>query len=71
MGHPEREIPFCLKRYRILTESSRVLFEAAENHQTRNVIVLPGPVTATAIHMEILETRGMPAAVFEMRCYED
>ena len=71
MGHPEREIPFCVKGYRIVTESGRVLFEAAENHQTRNVIVLPETVTATAIHMEILETRGMPAAVFEMRCYED
>lgn len=71
MGHPEREIPFCVKRYRITTDRGQVLFESSENHQTRNVIVLPERVTTTAIHMEILETRGAPAAVFEMRCYED
>jgi hypothetical protein len=71
MGHPEREIPFCVKRYRIVTDAGRVLFESSGNHQTRNVIVLPEAVTAAAIHMEILETRGTPAAVFEMRCYED
>jgi hypothetical protein len=71
MGHPEREIPFCVKRYRITTDRGHVLFECPENHQTRNVIVLPERVTTTAIHMEILETRGAPAAVFEVRCYED
>jgi hypothetical protein len=71
MGHPEREIPFCVKRYRIVTDRGQVIFESPENHQTRNIIVLPECVTTTAIHMEILETRGIPAAVFEVRCYED
>jgi hypothetical protein len=71
MGHPEREIPFCVKRYRITADHGHVLYESAVNHQTRNVIVLPEPVTATAIHIDVLETRGAPAAVFEVRCYED
>jgi hypothetical protein len=70
MGHPEREIPFCVKRYRITGDRGRVLFEAADNHQTRNVIVLEEAVTTAAIHIEVLETRGTPAAVFEVRCYE-
>jgi hypothetical protein len=71
MGHPEREMPFCVKRYRITADDGRLLFESAENHQTRNVIVLPDLVTTTAIHVEVLETRAAPATVFEVRCYED
>jgi FAD dependent oxidoreductase len=71
MGHPEREIPFCVKRYRITADRGRVLYECPDNHQTRNVIVLPEPVSTAAIHIDILETRAAPAAVFEVRCYED
>jgi hypothetical protein len=71
MGHPEREIPFCVKRYRITAHDGRLLFESAENHQTRNIIVLPEPVSAASIHIDILEARTAPAAVFGVRCYED
>ena len=27
MGHPEREIPFCVKRYRILDDQGKVHFD--------------------------------------------
>jgi hypothetical protein len=66
MGHPEREIPFCVKRYRIMNDAGNVLFDSPENHQTRNRIVLPEPVHTQAIHVEILATRGVPAALFEI-----
>ncbi|MCU1238635.1 MAG: FAD-dependent oxidoreductase, partial [Candidatus Solibacter sp.] len=71
MGHPEREIPFCVKRYRIRNDTGQVIFESAENHQTRNHVVLAEPVRTAEIQIEILETRSAPAAVFEVRCYED
>ncbi len=69
MGHPERDIPFCVRRYRIL-DRARVLFACDENHQTRNTVLLPEPVETTEIRIEILETHGAPAALFEVRCYE-
>jgi hypothetical protein len=71
MGHPEREIPFCVDRYRITADHGRVLHECTGNHQTRNIIVLPEPVTTAAIHIEVLKTHGAPAAIFEVRCYEN
>ena len=71
MGHPEREIPFCVKRYRILDDQGKVHFECADNHQTRNTIRLEPAVVTSALHVEVLETRGAPAAIFEARFYEN
>lgn len=69
MGHPEREIPFCVRRYRISAEQ-QVLFEC-ENHLTRTSLQLEKAITTGALTIEVLETRGMPAAIFEVRIYED
>ena len=69
MGHPERTIPFCVKRYRILDGQRHVLFECSDNHQTRNTIRLEEPIITSALHVEILETHGAPAALFAVRCY--
>jgi hypothetical protein len=69
MGHPERDIPFCVRRYRIL-DGARVLFACDENHQTRNTVLLPEAVKTTELRIEVLETHGAPAALFEVRCYE-
>jgi hypothetical protein len=71
MGHPERAIPFCVKRYRITDDVGNVIFESPDNHQTRNSVVLSEPIHTAAIHIEILETHAAPAALFEVRCYED
>ncbi|HZQ55235.1 MAG TPA: FAD-dependent oxidoreductase [Bryobacteraceae bacterium] len=69
MGHPEREIPFCVRRYRLATDQ-RVLFEG-ENHLTRTSLQLDEPVTTNILNIEVLETRGLPATIFEVRIYED
>ncbi len=69
MGHPEREIPFCVRRYRISSDQ-QVLFEG-ENHSTRASLVLEDAVVTGALTIEVLETRGLPAAIFEVRIYED
>jgi hypothetical protein len=66
----ERDIPFCIKRYRITAADGRVVYSCPENHQTRNTILLPEPVVTDELHVEILETHGAPAALFEVRCYE-
>jgi hypothetical protein len=68
-GHPEAEMPFCVKRYRILDDQGRVLHEASANHQTRNTIRLARAATTRELRIEIEETHGAPAALFEVRCY--
>jgi hypothetical protein len=69
MGHPERDMPFCVKGYRILDSRGAVVAERSGNHQTRNSLTLPEPVTTTKLLIEILSTHGAPAALFEVRCY--
>jgi hypothetical protein len=69
MGHPERDMPFCVKHYRIRDCGGAVLFECKDNHQTRNSVRLPVPTTTTEVRIEILETHGAPAAIFDLRCY--
>jgi hypothetical protein len=68
-GHPERDIPFCVRQYRLLDDGGAVLHECRENHQTRNTVTFDAPVTTSALHVEIVSTHGAPAAVFEVRCY--
>jgi hypothetical protein len=69
MGHPERNMPFCVKDYRILDSSGAVVAERRGNHQSRNSLTLAEPVTTAQLHLVILATHGAPAAVFEVRCY--
>jgi hypothetical protein len=70
MGHPERRMPFCVERYRVLDESGAVLATCAENHQARNVIVFASPVTTRALRLELTAPAAhVPAALFEVRCY--
>ncbi|WP_321474570.1 FAD-dependent oxidoreductase [uncultured Paludibaculum sp.] len=68
-GHPERDIPFCVRHYRILNAEGAVLYECLENHQTRNSVRFAEPVSTTALHVEVISTHGAPAAIFEVRCY--
>ena len=70
MGHPERVMPFCVKRYRILDDQGNVRFECLDNHQTRNTIRFEPRLVTSALHVEVLETHGAPAAIFEARIYE-
>jgi len=70
MGHPERVMPFCVKRYRLLDERGRVVAACDDNHQTRNTIALTEPLVTSSLHIEVLEMNGdAPAALFEVRCY--
>ena len=69
-GHPESAMPFCVRHYRILDAHGAVLAECTDNHQARNAIRLPAPVTTDRLVIECLETcGGTPAALFQVRCY--
>ena len=70
MGHPERRMPFCVERYRVLDGEGRVLAACTENHQARNVIVLPEPVVTRSLRIELeAPDPRVPVALFEVRCY--
>jgi hypothetical protein len=70
MGHPERCLPFCVRHYRICDGQGHVLAEVNDNHQTRNTIHLPAPVTTRELTLACLASHGpSPAALFEVRCY--
>ena len=70
MGHPERRMPFCVERDRVLDEHGALLAACADNHQARNVIVFAKPVTTRALRIELIAPGPhVPAALCEVRCY--
>jgi hypothetical protein len=77
-GHPENNIPFCVKSWRLLdlsTVDEVILYEDSDNHLAHREVVLPQKVTTDALGLEILETHGesenVYGGVFEIRAYED
>ncbi len=71
LGHPENDMPFSVKHYRIVDEAGKVLHECNDNHQTRNRIVLKQPIRTKQMKIEVLATHGAPASIFEVRCYAE
>jgi FAD dependent oxidoreductase len=70
-GHPERTSPFCVRRYRIVSDGDRTLYECSENHHARNIITLAEPITVLRLDIIFLEMNGhhSPPALFGVRCY--
>jgi len=69
-GHPEREIPFCVKQYRILAENGAVLADVQDNHHAQNTIRFSTPVTIHTLTVQALSTETeIPPAVFAIRCF--
>ena len=70
MGHPERQMPFCVERYHVLDERGSRLAECFDNHQARNIIRLAQPVSTRELRIVLTAPRpNVPAALFEVRCY--
>lgn len=71
-GHPEREMPFCVKRYRLTDAAGNVLHESTANHQGRVEVVLAAPAVTDRLTLSHLATHGgVPPAVFAVRCYAE
>jgi hypothetical protein len=69
-GHPEREMPFCVRSYRLRGSGGQLLAQCADNHQTRNVIALEQPVSIRELQLELdAPGENVPVALFEIRCY--
>lgn len=70
MGHPERRMPFCVERYRILDQDGAVLASCDDNHQARNIIRFARPVQVSELRIELTAPSAqVPAALFDVRCY--
>lgn len=70
MGHPEADMPFCVKRYRVLDDAGNIVHSCEDNHSSRNDIRLPKPLTTKQLHVELLESHGnVPRALFSVRCF--
>ena len=70
MGHPESEIPFCVKNYTIRNCNDEVLAVQKDNHQTINKIQFDTviEVQALKIYLEHPSVQ-IPAALFEICCF--
>jgi len=69
MGHPESEIPFCVKSYRIKDQSGRLLYAEESNHQTINTISFEQAITTSSLIIELDHpSDSIPAALFGITC---
>ena len=71
MQHPEANMPFCVRQYRIFDEVGNLLFEETANHQTRRTVRFAEPVLTRKLVLEVAHpSADVPAAVMEVRAYE-
>ena len=68
MGHPEREMPFCVKDFDLLDDQNNVIYEGRDNHATRYVAEFVA-VETTRLTVRVLSTHGTPAAIFKIQCF--
>lgn len=70
MGHPEDVMPFCVRNYKIIDDSDRVVFEKTGNYQTINNINLKETVITKTLTIAMEHpSEKVPAALFAVRCY--
>ncbi len=64
-GHPESEMPFCVRDFDIETPESGQIASIRGNHQTRCRVLFDSPRVLTEVTIRIHATQGgTPAAVF-------
>ncbi|HRX83385.1 MAG TPA: FAD-dependent oxidoreductase [Phycisphaerae bacterium] len=70
MHHPERVVPFCVRRCSVVDDRGREIARIDDNHQTRRVIELDEAVTTRSLRFVCAHpTADVPAALFDVRCY--
>ncbi len=69
MGHPESEIPFCVKAFRVRDAEGNLLFEEKDNHQTIVRARFETPVETEKLTLEFDHpSADIPASVFGVVC---
>ena len=70
MGHSEDVMPFCVQRYRLTDDAGRTLYEATDNHHSRNEITLEKPVRTASLTLQCYRANGhVPVALFGIQAF--
>lgn len=75
-GHPEHNIPFCVKKWRLIDlsdDGEQEMFIEDDNYQSRRTASIDPPRRVSKIGLEILEVNGdenVQGGIFEVRIYE-
>lgn len=70
MGHPESEIPFCAKSFKIKDDSGTVVYHQEENHQTIQKVRFQEPINTNRLTFEFeRRVESVPLSVFGISCY--
>ncbi|MBE34143.1 MAG: FAD-binding dehydrogenase [Opitutaceae bacterium] len=71
-NHPERDVIFCVKEYRVIAGDGYELFAITDNHQTRRSHLLSEPVTTNQLRIELTRPHtDVPAALFAVRIHSN
>ncbi|MFC4871780.1 FAD-dependent oxidoreductase [Negadavirga shengliensis] len=70
MGHPESEIPFCVRKFKICDGNGTVISDIQDNHQTIHRVTFEQPLETAKIRI-VMEQPGqhVPAALFGVVAY--
>jgi len=70
MTHPETDMPFCVRDFRILDESGTLLYEQNNNHEAIRTIEFPKAIQTRRLRVEMKrKSADIPCSLFFIRCY--
>jgi hypothetical protein len=70
MGHPEHEMPFCVKVLTIKNDKGQVLHRLENNHQSIRRIDFDAPVQTRSLIVQVEHpSPAVPASLFAIRCF--
>jgi hypothetical protein len=70
MGHPESEIPFCVKSFQIKDDSGTVIHYEDNNHQSIQKVTLQVPIRTKYLVFEFKKRVGsVPVSLFGITCH--
>jgi len=70
MGHPENVVPFCVRRYTIVDDGGRVVFETSDNRHSRNEIRLTSPLCTTSLTVHMTrEHEQVPVSLLGLQVF--
>jgi len=70
MGHPERIMPFCVRKFRIYDDQNNLIWEELANHESIRIIRLSEVLLTRKLTFQFEHPAAdIPAAVFAIRCY--
>jgi hypothetical protein len=70
LGHPESEIPFCVKSFRITDGKGNRLIEVNDNHQSIFTMIPEEPLMTDKLKITLEHPgQGVPAALFGILCF--